>query len=845
MLKATWKSFLARKLRLFMSALAIILGVGFVAGSLIFTDGLSRTFTGISEGGVGDVHVRPKGAASEEGIGTVQTVPASLVAQLEKTKGVARADGNVMDTATFVIGENGKPIGGQGPPGMAVSYHDAPSVTGQQIVRLVDGRVPAKSGEVMLDTATARRAGYTVGDTVPFIVATAKEPRHSGTLVGTMEFGEGGMAGATLLVLDTKSAQQLYLGSTDKFTDIQVTAEDGVEDTELRDRIAPLLPADLEAVTGETAADEMKDAFGEMLSFINYFLLIFAGVALFVGSFLIINTFSILVAQRSRELAMYRAIGAKRGQVIRSVLLEALVVGIIGATFGIALGVGLAEGIKALFATFGLDMSQAPFTLSLRTVLVSYAVGILITLIAAYLPAHRAGSVPPVAAMRDDAAVAEGSLAGRVAAGAAIMALGAASLGLGLFTDVWNSLWLIGIGIFGLVLGTAMTSPVVGRPFLAVLGAVYRRLFGSVGNMAAENSVRNPRRTAATASALMIGTTLVAMMSVIGASATESIDKQISEQFAADYLVGSAMGMGFSPGVTEQLKKVDGVEAVSPLRFAPGYIDGRRDYVTAIDPTTFDKAIPIEMAEGKLTDLTSGRVLLPDSKRSTVPMGGDLKIRLGTDELYAKVVGYYKENQGLGGYLFSTETFDAVGITPSDARAFIVAEPGADKAKLKADVEKVLEPLPTVTLMDQADFAKQQRGQIDQMLYMIYGLLGLAVIIAILGIINTLALSVIERTREIGLLRAVGLKRRQLSHMIRLESVAIALLGAVLGLGLGVAAGVAVQRALIDNGITELAIPWLGILGAMVLAVVVGVLAAVWPARRGARLDVLDAIQTA
>ncbi|MCE1177705.1 MAG: FtsX-like permease family protein [Micrococcales bacterium] len=845
MLKASWKSFLARKLRLFMSAIAIVLGVGFVAGSLIFTDGLSRTFTGISEGGVGDVHVRPAGASGGEDSLVSATVPGSLLSQVRGLKGVAQADGNVMDFATFVIGENGKPIGGQGPPGIAVNYSDAPSMTGQRIFRLVDGRVPTKAGEVMLDTNTARRAGYSIGETVPFVVSVGDQPRQSGTLVGTMEFGQGGMAGASLVVLDTASAQRIFHGGKDVYNDLQLTAADGVSADELRATVAAALPSGYEAVTGAKVADETKGEFETMLSFINTFLLVFGGVSLFVGSFLIINTFSILVAQRSRELAMFRAIGAKRGQVTRSVLLEALVVGLIGATLGTFFGLVLAQGIKVLFKSFGLDMSGTPLTLSLRTALIAYAVGIIVTLIAAYLPARRAGQVAPVAAMRDDVAMAEGSLHGRVVVGAVVMALGALGMGLGLFTDVGERMWLIGAGIFGLVLGTAMTSPVVGRPFLAVLGAAYRRMFGSVGHMAAENSVRNPRRTAATASALMIGTTLVAMMAVIGASTTTSLDKQIKEQFAADYLVGNLVGTGFSPAITQQIAAVDGVDVVSPLRFAPVQIEGKRDYVTAIDPATFGRVTPVTMVEGRLTDLGTDEILVPDTKRSMAKVGATVPVTFGSKQIQAKVAGVYEENPSLSGYLFSTKTFDAAGLVPLDNRVFIVADEGADTAALKAGVEKVLEPLPTVTIKDQADFAEQQRGQIDQMLYMIYALLGLAVIIAVLGIINTLALSVIERTREIGLLRAVGLKRRQLSQMIRLESVAIALLGAVLGLGLGVACGIAVQRAMVDEGITELAIPWLGIIGAVVLAAVVGVLAAVWPARRGARLDVLEAIQTA
>lgn len=846
MLRASWKSLLGRKLRLLMSAFAIILGVSFVAGSLIFTDTLGKAFDGITDT-VGDVVVRPTTTSGMfDGTGSSRTVPGSLVEQLASTSGAARADGNISDESTFVISTAGKLIGGQGAPGLGLNYNDAPTSAGTQPLTLTAGHWPQRTGEVVLDVATAERAGYGVGDTVA-IVTSGAQPKVSATLVGTAKFASGGLVGASLTIFDTKTAQGLYFGGKDAFHNVTVTAKDGVSADDLAKSVAGQLPKGYEALTGAKLADEQKTSINEALSFISTFLLIFAGIALFVGSFLIINTFSILVAQRSRELAMLRALGAGRRQVTRSVLFEAFVVGLVGSTLGLGLGLGLAVGIRALFATLGLDLSESPLVFQSSTVIAAYAVGLAVTMVAAYLPARRAGKMPPVAAMRDDVAMPEGTMRWRVAVGGLLVAVGVAGIAIGGLASVDKAAWFVGIGVFALVLGVALTSPVVGRPVIAVTGAIYRRLFGAVGLMAEQNAIRNPRRTAATASALMIGLTLVSMMSVFGASAKASVDKAIDANFAADFVVSNAVGQPFSAAVTNEVSQVQGVEAVSPIRIVGMQLGDARTGGAAIEPESFRRVVPIDLIDGSLDGLT-GRAIAVDQKLAAehqLSVGSKVDLAIAGERGDYTIAAVYHDLKAISlPVLVGIDTATAAGLPEQDSMTFVLTAPGVDRAAVEAGLDKVVADLPTVTVKDQAAFAEEQRGPIDQMLALIYALLGLAVVIAVLGIVNTLALSVIERTREIGLLRAVGLSRRQLRTMLRLESVAIALLGAVLGVGLGLAGGWALQRALASDGIDVLAIPAAQLAIFVALAGIVGVLAALWPGRRAARLDVLRAITT-
>jgi len=846
MLRASWKSLMARKLRLFMSAFAIILGVAFVAGSFVFTDTLGRSFDSIMNSTVGDVVVRPvAGNVDIEAQPSSETLPGSLVAELADTPGAARADGNITNFGTFVVGKDGKLIGGFGPPGIGVNFTDGPAAKGLQPLSLDAGRWPEAAGEVVLDERTADKAGYLIGEKVN-IVSSGSQPRISARLVGIAVM-EGGTAGASLSIFDTAQARDLFMEGKDTYNDIWVTAADGTTQQELRDAVATKLPAGVEAVTGDSAAKAAASDIQEALGFITTFLLIFAGVALVVGSFLIINTFSILVAQRSRELALFRALGSTRRQVARSVLFEATVVGAIGSIVGLGLGVVIAMGIRTLFGTFGLDLSGQSLIISPRTILVSLVVGLVVTLVAAYLPARKAGKVPPVAAMRDDAVLAESGMRGRVVVGTALTVIGAVLLGTGLFADVPSPTYWVGGGILGVVLGMALISPLVGRPVIAGIGWIYRRTFGAVGLMAQQNAQRNPRRTGATASALMIGVTLVSMMAVFGASAKASIDAAIEKEFVADYVVSSAVGTPFSAQVTKELETVRGVDEVAAFRWDAVDVDGERGSATGIDPEHIDVIGDAPMAAGRLGTLTPTSVSVSEELATAegITVGRTLELTRGGVTKPFTVSAIHRDSTLLSSdYLLSLPGLESLGSPRTDAYVFITREAGTSAAQVGRDLDAALADLPVVTVKDQGEFAEEQRSQINQMLYLIYALLGLAVIIAILGIINTLALSVIERTREIGLLRAVGLSRRQLKRMLRLESIVIALLGATLGVGLGVAFGMALQRSLADDGIDVLAVPWPQLGFFVGLAGLVGVLAAWWPGWRASRLDILRAVTT-
>jgi putative ABC transport system permease protein len=847
MLRAALKNLMARKLRLLMSGLAIVLGVAFVAGSFIFTDTLERNFTAIMDGSVGDVVVRPAGASGDDSAQDSRKVPAALVERLADVEGAARADGNVTSFGVFVVGEDGKVIGAQGAPGLGFNWNDAPAASDDKpSIQLVEGHRPQRAGQVVLDPRTAEKAGYEVGEEVHLVTSGAQPMVHA-RLVGLAEFGGGSLAGASMSIFDTRTAQALFTDGRDVFSDAWVTAADGVSQEELRAEVAAALPPGYEAVTGDKAADEASDDITEGLSFISTFLLVFAAVALVVGSFLIVNTFSILVAQRSKEMALFRALGASRRQVTRSVLFEATLIGLVGSTVGLLLGGGLAVGLKALFATFGLDLTGAGLVFEPRTVVVSYLVGMLVTLFAAYLPARRASRIPPVAALRDDVAMPEQTLRRRLVVGTAMIAVGVVGIATEFLADVSWGMWAFGLGVLVVLLGVALISPVVGRPVVALVGMAYRRMFGTVGRLAEQNAVRNPRRTAATASALMIGLTLVSAMSVLGASAKASVDKSIADNFAADFVVSNAIGVPFSPAVSDRVEKVDGVESVARFRFAPGQVDGDRAMVGAADPQLFTRAMEVDLSSGSAQDL-HGRAVLVEQQRAEdagLTVGDTVSVTLPKGQRDYRVAGTFEASPAVPtGYVMSLGALEAAGVEPADSYAYVTTAPGTSRDAVRKAVDATIADLPTVTLKDQAEFAQEQRAPIDQMLMLIYAMLGLAVVIAVLGIVNTLALSVIERTREVGLLRAVGLSRRQLRRMVRLESTVIAVLGATLGVALGLVFGVGLLSALADEGLDVLSVP-VAQLAAFVLASgLVGVLAAVWPARRAARLDVLKAITT-
>lgn len=846
MWRAALKSLLGRKVRLVLSTFAIVLGVAFVAGTLVFTDTLSRSFTALFASTVGDVVVRPVDGVGADGAPSTVTIPASVVTDLGDVPGAARVDGNVTAVGVFVVGTDDKVVGGMGAPGLGVNWNDAPPGHGLEGLTIVEGDVPSGPGEVALDAATAEKSGYEIGDQI-LLNTLGEQAVLRPKLVGLADFADGGsLNGATLTIFDTSTAQDLFLGGADAFNDLWVTAEDGVSQEQLRDAVVAQLPDGLEAVTGDTAADESASELLEAISFLSTFLLVFAGISLVVGAFLIVNTFSILVAQRSRELALLRALGASRGQVSRSVLLEALVLGLLGSTIGLGFGVLLALALKALFATFGLDLSGQELVFRPRTVLAAYAVGVLVTMAAAWLPARRTTRITPIQALSDDIAMPESAIHRRVVAGVVLIVTGSIALGLGLFGDVPNTLWFVGGGILAVLLGVAAVSPVISRPFLNAASWLFTRLFGTVGRLAGQNSLRNPRRTTATASALMIGLALASTMAIVGSSATSTVDRTIEENFRGDFVVSNLIGQAFSPTIGEQMEQVPGVKSLAAIRYGFGELDGDFQGVSAAEPQELEEVMGLELVEGQADDLVDGTALVSQSVADDgVEVGDTVPYQLYGEELDLEVVGVFADNPLVGfPYLTTVQTLLDAGVPDNDNLLVVEVEEGASLATVQQRLDDVIADLRMVTVKNQAEFAEEQRAPIDQLLLMIYALLGLALVIAVLGIVNTLALSIIERTREVGLLRAIGLSRRQLRWMITLESVVIAVLGAVLGVLLGISFGVALTYSLRDEGLEVISVPYGQLATFLVIAVVVGVLAAVLPARRAARLDVLHAIAT-
>ncbi len=843
MYRTALRNLLSHKLRLLLSGAAVVLGVAFISGTMVFTDTLSKTFTDLFESSSADVNVEPAAAfetgLAGTGVGTAtSTVPAAVVDRIRGLDGVAAAEGTIATEGVYVLEEDGGVLDTGGAPGMGASWtEDELLRTGE----LVEGRAPAAAGEVVLDADTVEKTGYGVGDTVSLLTPG---PRIDAELVGVFTYGEhGGLAGASMAAFDVATAQDLLL-EPDRFTAVAVAAGSDTTHADLAEVVAAELGTGYDVKTRQEQAADMATALEDGLGFINTFLLAFAGVALFVGTFLILNTFSMLVAQRTRELALLRALGARRRQVTRAVLLEALVLGVLGSTTGLAVGVLLAHGLRALFGQLGLTLDGG-LVFSLSTVLWSYAVGVVVTLLAAYLPARRASKVPPVAAMRSEAPGAVRSLRVRTVAGSVIAVLGAAALLAG--TRAEEGAAAVGAGAVALVVAAIVLSPVLAQPFLRLVGVVLPRLAGRTGHLARENALRNPRRTAATSSALMIGLALVTGFSILGASAHAAVDELVEDAIAADYVVSTTVGQPFTPDVATRLQEVDGVETVTRSRFGTARVDGEDTFFTAFDAATLHRALKVDVVSGDMRRLDADGLYVDEDtadERGWV-LGQTAELLLPNGERRAmEVAGVYAANEGMGPMAISLDTFTAMGGAALDRYVYVGLAEGVDVADVRPELEEALSAYPVVGLRDIEEFKAEQREQVDQLLMIINALLVLSVLIAVLGVVNTLVLSVIERTRELGLLRAIGMSRRQVRRMVRLESVVISLYGAVLGLGLGALLGVSLVHALAGEGLSEVVVPGGQLVGFLVLGAVIGVVAAAFPARRAGRLDVLQAIAT-
>jgi putative ABC transport system permease protein len=830
--RVTLRNLAAHKIRLVLTAVAVILGVAFVAGTLIFTDSMNKQFddlfSRIGTNVAVDVRAKKVVGGDTDGV-AAQPVPASVLKALEGVEGVKDPQGNVNGYAA-VVGKDGKIVGTpqNGPPQLGVNW-----TGGDGTYDLSAGRAPRGPHEVIIDAATAKKGKLAVGDTTR--VLTAGPPARM-TVVGLIDTGN--LMGATVTAFDTPTAQKLML-KPGYFSDVQMGSS-GPSQAELRDRVAKVLPQNLEAVTGEQLREESKSDVAQMMGFFRTFLLVFALISIFVGAFIIFNTFSMLVAQRTRELALLRAVGAARGQVTRAVIGEAVAVGVVGSTLGLAAGAGLASLLQSQMG----DAGQGGLTFTVTPVIWSYAVGIVVTVVSAYFPARRAAKIPPVAAMRDDVALPQRSLRIRVALGSLLTLAGAGLIAVGLAGGGGTPIALVGVGALAVFVGITMLAPVISVPVLRVLGAPAARLMGSPGRLARQNALRNPRRTAATAAALMIGLGLITTVNVLGATMRASIDEQVDAQFGADYLVQSQGPGGVNAEARRKIEQTPGVVAVTPTYDARAQIDGKDVYYMAGDLAGVAKAARLKMVSGTASGGPSSIMVDEDTAKdrgwkvgTAVPM----RFADGATERLT-LTGVYTKSNLIGPRVVSEQAHLRHTARPTVSVMVVDAE-RTDAATMAA-LDRAVQAYPNLEVSDQAELKDNARKQIDGLVTGLTILLVMSVIIAAVGVINTLALSVIERTREIGLLRAIGISRRQLRRMIRLESIMIAVFGALLGMAIGVAFGAAAQRALIDQGLEVLAVPYATLGVYLVVAALIGVLAALWPAWRAGRMDVLKAIST-
>ena len=821
----------AHKVRLALTVLSVVLGTAFITGSFVFTDTLQRTFDGIFGDVAKGVDVRV--STAENG---TSGVPVEDIDTVTALPGVERVSPSIAG-GVIVLDSAGAAIQTGGAPAEGFAYIPPDQLVGDPQT-FVTGGPPAESGQIALNESAAERGSLAVGDRTTVLTVTQGTMPVTISGVYQLETDTGGYLGA---MFTEQQASQLFTdGRHVNFLDV---ASDGsLSPDQLRDEIAAALP-DLKVQTGAEVTEETKSQVSEALNFLNYFLLAFGAIALLVGTFIIYNTFSMIVAQRLRELALLRAIGASRKQVGRSVTLEAFVVGLIGSILGIAAGVALAYGLRAALNAADLGLPSGPLQLSPRTVIVALLVGVIVTMISAYAPARRATRVPPVAAMREESTATVDSLRVRTivgvlcaVAGVVLVVVGAQGVGGGAAATV-------GIGALLLILAVLFAAPALSRPVVNALGAVFARPFGAIGRLARTNATRNPRRTAATAFALTLGLMLVSVIGVFGSSAKASVDALVDNGVEADFMLTGPQMFGVPAPAAEAVRTVDGVEEVVPVYGVQAQIDQDFEFGAAAGGPLQD-VLDLAITAGTV-DVTGDQILVSASAAAergwevgaTVP----LTSRDG-DTVETTVAGIFEDNQLIGPWVISQQLFEQ--FTPPTSRtALVVLMNTVDESEaVRTSIQDAVKEFVVVQVLDREQFKGQQAQQIDMLLAILYGLLALAVVIAILGIVNTLALSVVERRREIGMLRAVGMQRSQVRRTIYLESLLIAVFGAVVGVVLGLAFGWAFVRTLADQGLDIISVPWSQVVGMLVASGIIGVIAALWPGQRAAKTPPLEAI---
>jgi putative ABC transport system permease protein len=843
----TLRGLWARKLRAGLTALAVLLGVMMISGTYVFTDTINHSFDRIfdtANKGI-DIKIVPHKTVDSEEV-PVPPFSESLLSRVKSARGVAKAEGGVSDIAT-VFDKNGKRTNKGGAPALMFSSSPPPF----NPLKYVEGRPPANANEVTLDKNTADKHSFKPGD---LVLVGGKLPAKRYRISGLAEFGDvSEFGGATIAVFTLPEAQRISQ-KRGELDEIDVAVAKGASTKQVTGELRGLLPRTVDVKTGAQDAKDQADDIQSGLSFLNILLLAFAGIALFVGAFIIFNTFSITVAQRTTEFGLLRTMGASRRQILRSVVLEALIIGLGASILGLFAGILTAKGITALFKAFSIDLPSQGTVLLARTVIVSLVVGTVVTVVAGLSPARRATRVPPLAALRQDIAPTGRSGRRRTRLAWVLTIGGVLLLALGLFvaSGAGGVLGLMAIGAIAIFIGVALLSNRLVPPIASALGWPLEKLRGVAGRLARENAERNPSRTAVTAAALMIGLALVTFVTVLAAGLRASIDDTVDKNFAGDLALTNQDG--FSPIPAEAgraVARIPGVAAVSPINASAGKVKGvsGNTSVEGLDPKTFSKVWKPEVKKGPDNVIDTlgplDAVLVDDwAKSNHYDIGDKLSIETPTAKRIVLTVRGTVDNKG--------DVFDPVTGTYAtvrrdfrqrdDAIDLVKKSPGADVTAVQARVDKLLDArFPIVKSQDQQQYKDDIAKQVNQILYLVYALLSLSIVVSLFGIVNTLVLSIHERTRELGMMRAIGTSKRQVRRIVRYESLITALIGGVLGLLIGLLLGAMTTAALADQGFT-LQIPVVSLLVFLLLAALAGVLAAIPPARRASRLDVLEAL---
>ncbi|MDJ0460437.1 ABC transporter permease [Streptomyces sp. H27-C3] len=845
MFRTALRNVLAHKARLLMTVLAVMLGVSFVSGTLVFSDTIGNAFKNKSAKSFDHVSVaiRPDTASGpSDDAQEAKKQPVLSDALLKKAQGLPGAASVIGDMSGFtaLADKNGKLVGQDWGTTGANFY---PGADGKDArYAFTAGQAPKRAGEIAVDSRTAERTGYKVGDSARL---STDGPVTKQTISGIFDTSNGNVvAGGSLVLFDNATAPKV-LGKTE-YDEIDIKAAAGTSQAALKSAAEKILPKDTEAVTGATLAADQEALINEQTNSLSQALLYFAGISLFVGIFIIANTFTMLVAQRTKELALMRAIGASRRQVTRSVLIEAFIVGLIAAATGFAVGIGIAIGLRSVVNGIGGTLPDGPLVVAPMTAVVALIIGVVVTMLAAWLPGRRAARIPPVAAMNSvHASPTVRGLVVRNTIGSVIAALGAGALFTGVAVSGQEGMPYMALGAGLILVGVIVLTPLLSRPFIAAMTPLLKP-FGVTGNLARQNSLRNPRRTASTAAALMIGLTLITGMTVIAISMQSAINKMATDSLKSDYTVSMANYQPLSPTVEKKLAALPEVAASSPMRAAYGEVDGGFSSINGVDEKHIGQLLSLDFVSGSLDGLTGDTTVVDKETADDKGLkpGDTTSVKFDDGKsVKLKVIGVYEPNDMINGIFTPTAVVDPHLEKVADQRVLVKMKDGTS-AKAENSIVKALGENPAIKIQDKQAISDEIGGAINLMLYMLYGLLGMAVLIAVLGVINTLAMSVFERKHEIGMLRAIGLDRSKVKQMVRLESVVISLFGAALGVGLGIFLGWAAGSGISDSMKTyTMQIPVGRIAIFLVAAALVGVLAAMWPARSAARLNPLAAIK--